>query len=193
MERRSPTQTDVAARAGISTATVSRVLNTPHAVRPSVRAGVEKVIAELGYLPHGAARALASNRSRMIGAVIPTVNNEIFAAAINALEESLYPAGYILLLSVSNYDLETETRQVHRFIERGIDGLVLVGNDHLAETYRLLEQARMPYVNILSYDPECGRPNIGILNREAGIAAVEHLVGLGQYRNRDDLRPDGPQ
>src|SRR3954449_7170701 len=105
---RSPTQRDVAVHAGVSTATVSRVLNNPESVRPRVRAWVEQVIRDLHYFPHGAARALASKRSRTIGAVFPTVNNEIFAAAINALEESLFSAGYTLVLSVSKYSLDAE-------------------------------------------------------------------------------------
>lgn len=176
---RSPTQSDVALRAGVSTATVSRVLNNPESVRPRVRAWVEKVINELDYLPHGAARALASKRSRTIGAVFPTVNNEIFAAAINALEESLFSAGYTLVLSVSKYSLETEVTQVRRLAERGIDGLVLVGNDHAPETYALIDQAKLPFVSLLSYDPNSGRSNIGILNRERGRVAVEHLISLG--------------
>jgi LacI family transcriptional regulator len=179
---RSPTQSDVALRAGVSTATVSRVLNNPESVRPRVRAWVEKVISDLDYFPHGAARALASNRSRTIGAVFPTVNNEIFAAAINALEESLFSAGYTLVLSVSKYSLETEATQVRRLVERGIDGLVLVGNDHAAETYALIDQARLPFVSLLSYDPNSSRSNIGILNRDGGRAAVEHLISLGHSR-----------
>lgn len=179
---RSPTQSDVAMRAGVSTATVSRVLNHPASVKPSVRVWVEKVINDLDYFPHGAARALASNRSRTIGAVFPTVNNEIFAAAINALEDALFSAGYTLVLSVSKYSLDTEAIQVRRLIERGIDGLVLVGNDHAAETYALADQARLPFVSLLSYDPNSGRSNIGILNRDRGRAAVEHLISLGHFQ-----------
>lgn len=179
---RTPTQSDVAFRAGVSTATVSRVLNNPESVRPRVRAWVEQVIRELDYFPHGAARALASNRSRTIGAVFPTVNNEIFAAAINALEESLFSAAYTLVLSVSKYRLDTEALQVRRLVERGIDGLVLVGNDHSAETYALIDQARLPFVSLLSYEPKSGRPNIGILNRDRGRAAAEHLLSLGHRR-----------
>lgn len=179
---RAPTQIDVAQRAGVSTATVSRVLNNPRSVRAPVRLSVERVIDELGYLPHGPARALASSRSRTIGAVIPTVNNEIFAAAINALEECLSKRDYTLVLSVSNYDLGTETVQVRRLIERGIDGLVLVGNDHSAETYRLIDQARVHHVSLLSYDPASGRPNIGISNRAGGRRAVDHLIALGHTR-----------
>lgn len=178
----SPTQSDVALRAGVSTATVSRVLNNPESVKPKVRAWVEKVIAELGYFPHGAARALASNRSRTVGAVFPTVNNEIFAAAINALEEILSSAGYTLILSISNFSLDMETTQVRRLVERGIDGLVLVGNEHSSETHTLIDQAQLPYVSLLSYDKAYGRPNIGISNRDGGRAAVDHLWELGHRR-----------
>src|SRR6185437_16721407 len=95
---------DVAQLAGVSPATVSRVLNRPETVRDGLRDTVRRAIAELGYVPHGAARALASRRSHTIGAVVPTLDNAIFATCIDALQRRLDGAGYVLLLASTEYD-----------------------------------------------------------------------------------------
>lgn len=179
---RQPTQLDIARMAGVSTATVSRVLNGSPLVKPAVRARVEKVISELGYYPHAAARALASNRTYTIGAVIPTLNNAIFAACTNAFEREVQQAGYSLLVGVSNYDLADEEIVVRRLLERGVEGLLLIGNAHSQAAYEALRRARTVYVNTWAYEPGLGVPNIGFDNREAAIALVDHLVGLGHRR-----------
>ena len=180
--RRGPTQTDIARLAGVSTATVSRVLNQSPLVRPALRARIEGVIAELGYFPHAAARALASRRSYTMGAVIPTLNNAIFAACINAFERALQEGGYTLLVAVSHYDQTAEITQVKRLVERGVEGVLLVGNAHSARVYEMLERAGIPYVNTWAFDPRQRRPNIGFSNREAAFLLVDHLVALGHRR-----------
>lgn len=177
--RRGPTQADIARVAKVSTATVSRVLNESPLVRPAVRKRVEKAIEKLGYFPHGAARALASNRSFTIGAVIPTLGNAIFANSVNALEARLAESNFTLLLAVSNYSLEAETIQVRRLLERGIEGLMLIGNDHLPQTYKALRRAGIAYVNTWNYDPAAGHPNVGFSNRKAVAELADHIVSLG--------------
>ena len=180
--KRQPTQLDIAQQAGVSTATVSRVLNRSPLVKPALREHVAAVMAQLGYVPHAGARALASNRTYTIGAVIPTLNNEIFAAGINAFERELQAAEYTLLVAVSNYDLDAEAMQVQRLLERGVEGLLLVGNDHADASYEMLERSGTVYVNTWTYDPRRRRPNIGFSNRKAAYAIVDHLVALGHRR-----------
>jgi LacI family transcriptional regulator len=180
--KRQPTQFDIARMACVSTATVSRVLNRSPLVAPELRQRVETVMTQIGYYPHAAARALASNRTYTIGAIIPTLNNAIFAASINAFERELQAANYTLLVAVSNYDLDAEALQVRRLIERGVEGLLLVGNDHAEAAYEILQRAGALYVNIWAYDPRERRPNIGFSNRKAAHAIVDHLVALGHRR-----------
>lgn len=181
--KRPATQADIAAAAGVSTATVSRVLNRSPLVRAAVRERVEEAMSRLGYLPHGAARALASNRSFTVGAAIPTLNNAIFAQGINALERALQAAGYTLLLAISNYDPAIEALQIRRLIERGVDGLFLIGNDHAPDAYETIRRAGLPAVNTWAYAPtEDGHANIGFDNRVAAAAVVDHLVALGHRR-----------
>jgi len=177
-----PTQLDIARYSGVSTATVSRVLNGSPLVKPKLREKVEKAIAELGYYPHAAARALASNRTFTLGAVIPTLNNAIFAACTNAFEREVQGSNYTLLVAVSNYDLGAEETLVRRLLERGVEGLLLIGNDHSEAVYRLLERTRTIYVNTWAWEPARQLPNIGFSNRRAGAALADHLVGLGHSR-----------
>ena len=85
-----PRLADVARLAGVSTATVSRVLNQPAAVTPQLRTRVQTAVDDLGYVPHGPARALASRRSNTIGAVVPTIDNAIFAHNIQSVQARLF-------------------------------------------------------------------------------------------------------
>src|SRR5262249_60404970 len=118
---------DVARVAGVSTATVSRAMNSPDTVSEELRARVASVVRHLGWVPHGAARALATRRTGTIGAVFPTLTHGDFARAIQGLQSELSKAGRTLLLACSEYDPEQEHRQVRKLIERGVDALVLVG------------------------------------------------------------------
>ena len=173
---------DVAQAAGVSTATVSRVLNNPDGVRPPLRQAVEAQIARLGYVRHGAARALASRRSDTIGAVIPTLDSAIFAAGVNALEARLRELGYSLFLAVSNYRPDQELAQVRNLVERGIDGLVLVGLRHEAALATLLAQQKVPHVATWAHDPESPYPCVGFDNAAAAAQIGRHLLDLGHRR-----------
>ena len=106
-----PTIGDVARRAGVSTATVSRVVNQPDSVREGPRAKVEAAIAQLGYVPNAGARTLKSRRTGTIGAIFPTVDNAIFAKAIDALQHRLAEAGHQLLIATHDYSPATEESQ----------------------------------------------------------------------------------
>ena len=121
---------DVAKHVGVSTASISRTLNSPEAVSPDLRKRIDSAIAELGYIPDAAARALSSRRTRAIGAIIPTVDNAMFARGTEALQAYLSLQGYLLLLATSGYDPEIEARQAKNIASRGIDGLILRGDTH---------------------------------------------------------------
>lgn len=180
--RRTVTQTDVARVAGVSTASVSRVLNGSDLVKPAVRARVEAAITALGYVPHEAARALALRRTRVIGAIIPTLNNAIFAKGVNAFEGAVRDRGYTLLLSVSNYDLDDERLLIRKMIERGVEGLMLVGNDHRPESFDELRSAQLRHVCAWTHIANAPAPNVGFSNSAAMADVVDHLISLGHRR-----------
>ena len=174
-----PTLEDVARRAGVSTATVSRVINAPEKVRGDTRQRVEAAVTELGYTPHFGARALASNRTGTIGAVIPTMENAIFARGLQALQEELAEAGYTLLVATSNYDPDREAQQVRTLIGRGVDGLVLIGEARDREVYAFLERRGVPFVIVWSWRPDSPWPCVGFDNRLAARAMAERVLECG--------------
>jgi len=177
-----PRLADVAKLAGVSTATVSRVLNQPTAVTPQLRRRVHAAVDSLGYMPHGAARALASRRSSTIGAVVPTIDNAIFSRNIQALQARLFEAGLTLLLASSDYDYEREQREVQILVERGIDGLILVGEARNRSVYQLLKKRRVPYINTWMYHKDSPHPCVGFDNIQAAYQIGSYLLDIG-HRN----------
>ncbi len=174
-----PTLGDVARLAGVSSATVSRCLSHPAKVRPGLRQRVETAIAELGYTPHGAARALASQRSNTLGAVIPTLDNAIFASVLQHFQERLSAHGRSLLLATSEFDPAHERQQIENLIVRGVDGLMLTGETRAPEAYDLIRRRGLRYVNTYVYHPGSPHPLIGFDNRAAMERVVAHLYDLG--------------
>ena len=170
---------DVARVAGVSTATVSRAMNNPAAVSEELRDRIASVVRHLGWVPHGAARALATRRTGTIGAVFPTLTHGDFARAIQALQSELSEAGYTLLLACSEYDAEQEYRQVRKLIERGVDALLLVGEAHHRDLAELLDKNRIPYVNTFVYNPTTHGTCVGPDNHKALHKLTRYLIGLG--------------
>ncbi len=170
---------DVARLAGCSTATVSRVQNTPDLVSPETRDRVQAAIRQLSYMPNSAARALRSERSRMIGIVIPTLNHAIYASLVDTAQRRLADEGHSLLVATFEYDLAREVEQTSLLIERGTEGLILVGELHDPDLYRMLDATGVPYINTYVFKPDGPHPCIGIDNRQASFDIAEFLYGLG--------------
>lgn len=170
---------DVARVAGVSLATASRALSAPHRLRPATLARVRDAARLLGYMPHGAARALASRRTNTIGAVLPTLDNAIFANSTQALQHELGAHDYQLLLGSHEYDSAREVQVTRALLERGVDGLVLVGTDHSPELYGLLSGFGGPYVLTWSLDESGHHDCVGFNNREVGARVVQYLYNLG--------------
>lgn len=173
---------DVAARARVSTATVSRILNSPDKVSEASTRRVHKAINELGYVPDAAARALASRRSRTIGALIPTLSNPIFATCIQAVEERLDGDGYALIIASTDYTLNKELRQAKALLEHGVDALLLTGSCHHEDLYRILNDRRVPYVNTWAVSETGNHAYVGINNVEAAARLTGYLLDLGHRR-----------
>jgi LacI family transcriptional regulator len=179
MKRKPARLLDVARAAGVSLATASRALGEPALVLAQTRERVRDAADRLGYVPHGAARALASRRSRTIGAVLPTIDNPIFASATQSLARELAQASYTLLLASDEYDPAMEVAATRALLERGVDGLVLVGVDHAPELFHALAQAGVPYELLWSLDQGRFHHCIGFDNRAASAACARHLLDLG--------------
>ncbi|MEZ0582097.1 MULTISPECIES: LacI family DNA-binding transcriptional regulator [Erwinia] len=168
---------DVALRAGVSTATVSRVLNGSASVRPSRREAVERACEELGYVINRAARTLASRRSMTIGAVVPTLATETFSRPLAAFQQQIHQSGYTMLLASSDFDPDTELKEVNKLVEYGIDALMLVGNSHHPRLWERITQQNIPCIQTFSVDARY--PSVGYDNELAAGELTAHLLALG--------------
>jgi LacI family transcriptional regulator len=177
-----PNVGDVATAASVSTATVSRVLNKPESVREPLRTRVLKAISKLGYVPDAGARALKLQRSGTVGAIFPTVDNAIFAEAIEALQRRLADAGLQLLIATSGYDVAAETRQAMNLVMRGADALALCGVSQSPQLIQFLRQRELPVVHAMTYPPPPGFLCVGFDNARAIGQAVRYLLDLGHRR-----------
>ncbi|HUN94848.1 MAG TPA: LacI family DNA-binding transcriptional regulator [Bradyrhizobium sp.] len=173
---------DVARQAAVSAATVSRVLNHPEIVRPELRDKVTRAIANLSYTRDSAARALKSGRMRTIGAIVPTLGLGIFADGVEALQNRLSESGYTLFIANSQYDQRRELQELQSLIERGIDGIVLVGGSHGQELRALIQQAGVPVITTYVSKAQGGIPAIGIDNHRATRELTQYLLELGHVR-----------
>lgn len=174
-----PTLDDVAKKAGVSSATVSRCLNDPTRVAEETRTRVMEAVEVLGYTPNFAARVMAAKRTFTIGAIVPTMENSIFARGLQAFQEELRAKGYTLLVSSSAYEPDVEREQIKTLVARGADGLLLIGHERDPEIYEYLERQKIPTLVAWSFDPEARVPTIGFDNQSAMYALASQAIHLG--------------
>lgn len=174
-----PTLNDVARAAGVSTATVSRCLNTPHKVTEKTRRTVMEAVDRLGYTPNFGARVMASKRSYTIGAIIPTMENAIFARGLQAFQETLHALGYTLLVSSTAYRPEIEAEQIRSLVARGADGLLLIGHERDQRLYDYLARQTIPTLLAWSFRSDSVHPAVGFDNRASMRKLAETVLAMG--------------
>ncbi|MGI9400669.1 MAG: LacI family DNA-binding transcriptional regulator [Rhizobiaceae bacterium] len=177
-----PTLEDVARVAGVSTATVSRCLNSPELVTKQTRERILETVKELRYSPNFGARALAAKRTNIYGAVIPTMENAIFARGLQSFQEELVLNGANLLVASTSYDLQAEEEQIRSIIARGADGLLLIGCDHDPEVYPFLQARNIPFVLAWAISPDPEISSVGFDNIEASRQLAKRAIELGHRK-----------
>jgi LacI family transcriptional regulator len=176
---------DVAAAAGVSKATVSRVLSgDATSMRAETRQKVQEVIDALGYRPSAVARSLTSRRTCTLGMLISDVANPFYGDVIHGVEDAAFESEYNLLLGNINYDLARGEALVRSFVDRRVDGVLLMSS---SMTDAWLEQLARGHVPVVVLDWQVKSPLAGVstiaVDYSAGIrAAVKHLVDLGHRR-----------
>jgi len=179
---RPPTLEDVARAAGVSTATVSRTLNRPAAVRPALRDHVLAAVRQLGYVANAGARAMSLKRSGTVGVVVPTIDNAIFARGLQVFQQRMARAGQVVLLAFSDYDAVQEQAQALALLARGVDALALTGVSQRPELLDRLAQRGLPWVHLFSFPAPPGSACVGIRNAASIARAVRYLIDLGHRR-----------
>jgi LacI family transcriptional regulator len=179
-KRSVPALMDVARRAGVGAATVSRVINGGRNVSSKTLAAVQRAIDELGYHPSQAARSLKGARTKTIGLIVPSVADPFFSLAAAAIQDVARSHGTLVLLAASDNLPARESEQVITLIQRRVDGLLLVPSD--AVDANLLKHAGFP---VMCFDrPFPGNATSTVLSDNYGgaKAATEHLVACGCRR-----------
>ena len=174
-----PTLDDVARASEVSTATVSRCLNSPDRVAKETLDRVLKAVDALGYTPNFGARAMAAKRTFTVGAIIPTMENAIFARGLQAFQEELHNRGYTMLVSSSGYSPDAEHEQIRTLVSRGADALLLIGYDRAPEIYAFLEQRNVPVLVAWAFSDAHDLPAIGFDNRASMYHLTQKVIDLG--------------
>jgi LacI family repressor for deo operon, udp, cdd, tsx, nupC, and nupG len=176
---------DVARLADVSTATVSRALATPERVSPEARARVLEAIAKIGYVPNPAARTLRSQKTYMVLVVLPDLSNTFFSKILRGIEETLFEAGYGMIISDLDGSPEKEAHFAAFTAAGRVDGAILL-NGHLFGQSREGEgqpaRITIPLVALCEAIPGADIPQIEIDNRAAASRMTQHLASLGHRR-----------
>jgi DNA-binding LacI/PurR family transcriptional regulator len=173
---------EVAARARVSTATVSRVINGSPLVRPRTAERVWEVIRRLGYYPDTQARALVSGKTRMFGLIISDITNPFFPELVKSFEFAATLRGYEVIVANTDYNSERMAMCVRRMIERKVDGVAILTSEIDRHLLTELSRRRQP---IVFFGVGAVKSLISDINvdYEHGIRqAVRHLVELGHKR-----------
>jgi DNA-binding LacI/PurR family transcriptional regulator len=184
-----PTITDVAQHAGVSTATVSRVINKAGNVTPDTIARVQNAIAELDYAPHTGARVLASNRTQTLGLVTPTISDLFFTDLLRGIEQTVYENNYALLVYATQ---GRPSLPVLPLGQHNTDGLIVFTNSLADEQLCKLHERGFPLV-LLHRSPPAGTtiPCVTFENKNGARQMVEHLIACGRRRIAFLAGPEG--
>lgn len=173
---------EVARRARVSTATVSRTINNPSLVDPITAKRVWKAIQDLRYYPNSQARSLVSGRSRILGLIVSDITNPFFPELIKGFEDVAIQNGYEILVSSTNYDSARMALCVRRMLERKVEGVAIMTSEMDKQLIDQLSHRNVPLVFL-----DVGAPGERISNIKVDYAmgvnqAMEHLLWLGHRR-----------
>lgn len=176
------TISDVARRAGVSTMTVSRVINGSGYASKTTRLRVERAVAELGYVPNALARQLRSKRSKTLALVITDITNPFFTSIARGAEDVAGARGFGLLLCNTDESEAEEVEYVSMLLQRQIDGVLLVPASRSSRSIRLLRGRGVPVVVL---DRRVRMPQVDVVRSDSEGGAYEltrHLIALGHHR-----------
>jgi len=176
------TMKQVAERAGVSTSTVSHVINNTRAVSDDVRKRVLAVIEEMRYIPSAVARSLRNDKTYAIGVSVPDNTHPRFAELLRGIEDAAFAVGYNIMPCNGHGEAQRQAAHLRGLIEKRIDGLVLVGGSTRDQLAPLLASQSLPIVLADHEVPGVDADFIGLDHEAAGYAATRHLIELGHRR-----------
>lgn len=171
--------TDVAAQAGVSPITVSRVFNNPESVAPQTLERVREVVQKLGYVPNRLAGGLSSAHSRLIAAIVPTIAHSLFSETIQVFSETMSRAGYEVLLALSGYSASNEETLLDAVLSRRPEGVLLTGVAHTDWLRERLRNVGIPVVETWETTETPIDMLVGFSHYEIGAAVAGHFLQRG--------------
>ncbi|RAU19824.1 transcriptional regulator [Nitrincola tibetensis] len=174
---------DVARQVGVSAITVSRALNNPDKVSDTLRERIQQAVLETGYVPNRAARSLASNASKTLAVIIPSVSNAVFSNVIKGIYDVCTPLNYEMIIGNTYYSLKQESNLIEKFLTHMPDGFITTGLDMSDDTRERLVQSGIPVVQMM----ETGTREpidmcVGISHLAAGREMAEYFIRKGYQR-----------
>jgi LacI family transcriptional regulator len=183
MDGRHPvTLRQIAREAGVSVATVSRAMRRPDAVSAETRQRILDLVEQHRYVPDALAASFASRRTGLVGLIVPTISNSIYAAFTEAVQNRLQSAGRKLLIANTNYAANLESEIVHKLVESRVEGVIFTGYRRDKLLYDLLRHYRIPFIVTWSTSDDPSIPAISFDNFAAARAATAKLIDLGHRR-----------
>ena len=176
------TLNDVARLAGVSTMTVSRVINGSGYTSPESRARVKRAIAELGYMPNVLARQLRSSRTKTLALVLTDIANPFFTAMARGVEDEARAQGYAVVFCNTDESVDEELEYVHVLIQRRVDGVLLVPATDSSASIELLHKHQLPVVILDRRIRSGGVDEVRTDSEGGAYLAVRHLIDLGHRR-----------
>lgn len=173
---------DVAKIAGVSIATVSRVINFPEKVGLGTRKRVFRAMEVCSYKYNALARGFATKRSHTFGLIVPTITNPIFAESTRGVQDFANEQGYQVILGNSDYQYEKEAKMVEVLRERQVEGLIITTTNLKGETLKSLLDDRFPFVLLYSTVRRGPISAVGVDNFLGGYRATEHLIHFHHRR-----------
>ena len=177
-----PTIADVARLAGVGAITVSRALRDPQRVSAELRRQIDAAVVSLGYIPDPHARALASARADVIGLLVPSLTNSVFAEVVRGIYHGLGDSPLKVQIGNTHYSGLEEERLLQVFLSQRPSALIVSGIDQTPAARLLLEKASCPVVQIMEIGPDPVDMMVGFSHFEGGKAATRHMIEIG-YRN----------
>lgn len=173
---------DVAREAGVSMATVSRVVNGNPNVKPTTRKKVMSAIERLGYRPNAVARGLASKKTTTVGVIIPDVSSLLYAELARGIEDIATMYKYNIILCDSDHRLEKELQLINTLLEKQVDGLLFMGSEIKEDHLHAFSTASVPTVLAATRDADNILPAVSIDHMQAAYEATQSLLAHGHKR-----------
>lgn len=173
---------DVARQAGVSVMTVSRALNDPERVSETMRRRVQAAVEQTGYVHNRLARSLSSRRSDVVGLIVPSLRNSLFAETIQGISDALAEADFQLMIADSGHSLAKEAALIGAFLGQRVAGLVLHNTRHTRHAAAMIRKTRIPVVENGDLTDRPLDSVVSYSNVEAARAMTAHLARLGYRR-----------